>query len=72
MINPIIKWVIVVSCISCGLYHLLLALSKIWSRNSFKLRHIFTNIPFSDTSRPQLVIEGLLGIFLGILGYLYL
>lgn len=73
MVNPIIKWVIIIACALFGLHHLFFAFKNNNSeKQEFKLRHLFQNIPLKNASRTQLIIEGVFGILIGILAYFYI
>jgi hypothetical protein len=42
---------------------------KIKGKTGFKIKHLFHNIPFSESSGTLLIIEGLTGIIAGIVFY---
>lgn len=69
----IIKWVLVLGCLSGGVYLVICAIKKHRHNDQeFKLSHLCKNISISKKSSTQLFIEGFFGIIVGLVGYFFL
>ena len=68
--KTLVLWTIIAIGELMGCYLVFIGIQKKIKRNAtFKLRHLFQNISLSESSGTQLVIEGILGILLGLLFY---
>lgn len=64
------KWVIIALCEMIGVYFLFCSFKMRKVNSDFKFKHMFSNqIVMNNSSWQQLLLEGVLGILLGVLGF---
>ena len=64
------RWVMAPTVIALGLTFCRLAYTKGPNRRAFRLRDLFRRVSVRDSSKEQLLLEGLFCIAFGVLGFL--
>ena len=66
------KWIMAPMVIIVGLIFCGFAYTKEPDKRPFRVRDLFRYVPIRESTRLQLLIEGLFGIALGVVGFLVL
>lgn len=68
--RELVFWLLVIGSEIFGFYFLVCGIKR-YSKNpkdQFKFIHLFQNMGFNESSGEQLIVEGILGILLGMIG----